>query len=55
LAGDRRGQKKNEADVAVSAGNHRALMAMARFCLRMRRDRTPGYRRDLADPAAAIR
>src|SRR6202047_1288081 len=27
--------KKNEADVAVSAGNTGALMAMARFCLRM--------------------
>src|SRR6202023_2180955 len=26
--------KKNEADVAVSAGNSGALMAMARFCLR---------------------
>src|SRR5205814_8441849 len=27
--------KKGEADVAVSAGNTGALMAMARFCLRM--------------------
>ncbi|MDB5616954.1 phosphate acyltransferase PlsX [Tardiphaga sp.] len=27
--------KKNEADVAVSAGNTGALMAMSRFCLRM--------------------
>ncbi len=27
--------KKNEADVAISAGNTGALMAMARFCLRM--------------------
>jgi phosphate acyltransferase len=29
--------KKNEADVAVSAGNTGALMAMGRFCLRMLR------------------
>src|ERR1044071_4149350 len=27
--------KKGEADVAISAGNTGALMAMARFCLRM--------------------
>ncbi len=44
--------KKGEADVAVSAGNTGALMAMARFCLRM----LPGIDRpahcgDLADRA----
>ena len=48
--------KKGEADVAVSAGNTGALMAMARFCLRM----LPGHRPagdggDLADGRAAIR
>ena len=47
--------KKGEADVAVSAGNTGALMAMAKFCLRtMARHRAPGDRRDLADAARRI-
>ena len=33
--------KKGEADVAISAGNTGALMAMARFCLRMLRRHRP--------------
>ena len=42
--------KKGEADVAVSAGNTGALMAMAKFNLRtMARHRAPGDRRALAD------
>ena len=44
--------KKGEADVAVSAGNTGALMAMAKFCLRtMAGSRPAGDRRDLADDA----
>ena len=46
--------KKGEADVAVSAGNTGALMAMAKFNLQtMARDRAAGDRRAVADAARA--
>ena len=43
--------KKGEADVAVSAGNTGALMAMARFFAYDARHRSPRHCRHLADGA----